>query len=91
MGSGSPLITAVFVTQNGRDRIVKLKVQSMISVVGSKLNREVGGGGARLIKEILNKQKKKGDYGYVKLCTKKVRGGGLSPLWPPTPVPTLCM
>lgn len=51
------------------------KGTSMNSGVGSKLKREVGGG-ARLIKEILNKQKKKGDYGYVKLCTKKVRGGG---------------
>lgn len=43
------------------------KGTSMNSGVGSKLER----GGARLIKEILNKQKKKGDYGYVKLWQKK--------------------
>lgn len=55
------------------------KGTSMSSGVGSKLKRDVGGGGARLIKEILNKQKKKGDYGYVKLCKKKKLGGGLSP------------
>lgn len=77
MGSGSPLITAVFVTQSGRDRIVKLKVQSMISVVGSKLKGGSWGegGGARLIRN-LEQAKEKRRLWLCQTLQKKLGEGG---------------